>query len=89
LHISTKTSPLIPSLNLEAQVLNNTVMPAAVPEPATWVLFMGLIAGSVIFSKRSFKRDVTGKGLPGDRIDRPRAKALSFNEGIARSASTE
>jgi hypothetical protein len=60
LHISTKTSPLIPSLNLEAQVLNSTVMPAAVPEPATWVLFMGLIVSTVVFSKRFFRRDVTG-----------------------------
>jgi hypothetical protein len=60
LHISTKTSPLIPSLNLEAQVLNSAVTPAAVPEPATWVLFMGLIVSTVVFSKRLFRRDVTG-----------------------------
>jgi hypothetical protein len=60
LHISTKTSPLIPSLNLEAQVLDSTVTPAAVPEPATWVLFMGLIVSTVVFSKRLFRREVTG-----------------------------
>jgi hypothetical protein len=90
LHISTKTSPLIPSLNLEAQVLNGEIVPAAVPEPATWVVFMGLIAGTtVMFSKLSFRRDVTGQGLPGDRMGRTRGKALSFNEGIAQSASTK
>ena len=60
LHISSKTFPLTPSLNLEAQVLNGEIVPAAVPEPASWVLFMGLIAGTAIFSRRSFRRDVTG-----------------------------
>jgi hypothetical protein len=46
LHISSKTSTLTPSLNLEAQVFNGDVMPAAIPEPAAWILFAGLIAGT-------------------------------------------
>jgi hypothetical protein len=46
LHISSKTSTLTPSLNLEAQVLSDDGMPAAIPEPSTWLLFAGLIAGT-------------------------------------------
>ena len=48
LHISSKTSTLKPSLNLEAQVLNGDVMPAAIPEPTTWMVFAGLLAGAAI-----------------------------------------
>jgi hypothetical protein len=52
LHISSKTSTLKPSLNLEAQVLNGDVMPAAIPEPRTWIIFAALISGAVTLRKR-------------------------------------
>jgi hypothetical protein len=48
LHISSKTSTLKPSLNLEAQVLNGDVVPAAIPEPSTWIVFIALVAGTAI-----------------------------------------
>jgi hypothetical protein len=48
LHISSKTSTLKPSLNLEAQVLNGDVVPAAIPEPSTWIVFIALVAGAAI-----------------------------------------
>ena len=52
LHISSKTSTLKPSLNLEAQVLSGDVLPAAIPEPSTWIVFAGLIAGAAMLRKR-------------------------------------
>jgi hypothetical protein len=52
LHISSKTSALKPSLNLEAQVLSGDVLPAAIPEPSTWIVFTALIAGAAILRKR-------------------------------------
>ncbi len=52
LHISSKTSTLKPSLNLEAQVLSGDVLPAAIPEPGTWIVFTALIAGAAILRKR-------------------------------------
>ena len=51
LHISSKTSTLTPSLNLEAQVLSGDVVPAAIPEPSTWIIFTGLIAGIAVLRK--------------------------------------
>jgi hypothetical protein len=51
LHISSKTPTLTPSLNLEAQVFNGDVTPAAIPEPATWMIFVGLIVSAVVFRK--------------------------------------
>ena len=52
LHISSKTPTLTPNLNLEAQVLNGRVLPAALPEPSTWMVFTGLIAGAAVLRKR-------------------------------------
>ena len=52
LHISSKTSTLTPSLNLEAQVLGGHVLPAAIPEPSTWMVFAGLIAGAALLRTR-------------------------------------
>jgi hypothetical protein len=52
LHISSKSSTLIPNLNLEAQVLGRGVLPAAAPEPSTWLLFLGLAAGAGILQRR-------------------------------------
>ena len=52
LHISSKTSTLKPSLNLEAQVLDGNVMPAAIPEPNTWIVFATLISGAITLRKR-------------------------------------
>jgi PEP-CTERM motif len=52
LHISSKSSTLIPSLNLEAQVLGAEVLPAAAPEPSTWLLFLGFAAGACILRRR-------------------------------------
>jgi hypothetical protein len=52
LHISSKSSTLIPSLNLEAQVLGGEVLPAAAPEPSTWLLFLGLAAGAGLLRRR-------------------------------------
>jgi hypothetical protein len=52
LHISSKTSTSKPSLNLEAQVLSGDVVPAAIPEPSTWMVFAGLIAGAAILRRR-------------------------------------
>jgi hypothetical protein len=49
LHISSKTSTLTPSLNLEPQILNGDVLPAALPEPSTWMVFASLIAGVALF----------------------------------------
>ncbi len=46
LHISSKSSTLTPSLNLEAQVLNDDAVLTTVPEPSSWMLFGGLIAGA-------------------------------------------
>jgi hypothetical protein len=59
LHISSKTSTLKPSLNLEAQVLNGDVMPAAIPEPSTWIVFAALITGAAILRKRQSPRVCT------------------------------
>ena len=77
LHISSKTSTLKPSLNLEAQVLNGDVMPAAIPEPSTWIVFAALITGAAMLRKRlSLRvcnewlmavRNGTGQGQRGDR----------------------
>jgi hypothetical protein len=47
LHISSKTPTLKPNLNLEAQVLSGDAMPAAIPEPSTWIVFTTLIAGAI------------------------------------------
>ena len=52
LHISSKTSTLKPSLNLEAQVLDGDVLPAAIPEPSTWIVFATLISGAITLQKR-------------------------------------
>jgi hypothetical protein len=55
LHINSKSSSLLPNLNLEAQVLSGgEVLPAAAPEPATWLLFLGLAAGAGILQRRLF-----------------------------------
>jgi hypothetical protein len=51
LHISSKTSSLKPNLNLEAQVLSGDVLPAAIPEPSTWIVFTAIIAGAAIRRK--------------------------------------
>ena len=59
LHISSRTSTLKPSLNLEAQVLNGDVMPAAIPEPSTWIVFTALITGAAILRKRQSRRVCT------------------------------
>ncbi len=52
LHISSKTSTLKPNLNLEAQVLTGDLLPAAIPEPSTWIVFSALGAGAAILRKR-------------------------------------
>jgi hypothetical protein len=52
LHISSKSSTLIPNLNLEAQVLSGDVLPASAPEPSTWLLFLGLAAGACLLHRR-------------------------------------
>ncbi len=59
LHISSKTSTLKPSLNLEAQVLGGDVVPAAIPEPSTCVIFSALIAGAAVLRKRLSPRICT------------------------------
>jgi hypothetical protein len=56
LHISSKASTLKPSLNLEAQVLNEDVLPAAIPEPGAGIIFAGLIAGATMLQSRMAKR---------------------------------
>lgn len=56
LHISSRTSTLKPSLNLEAQVLSDDVLPAAIPEPNAWIIFAGLIAGATVLRRRMTKR---------------------------------
>ena len=61
LHISSKTTALTPSLNLEAQVLNGDAVPATVPEPGTWVLFMGLLAWRCRPSKVPTSADLIGE----------------------------
>jgi hypothetical protein len=52
LHISSKTSTVVPSLNLEAQLLSSNASPAAVPEPGTWMIFAGLLAGAAVLQRR-------------------------------------
>ena len=67
LHISSKTSTSTPSLNLEAQVLNSDGMPAAVPEPGTWMIFAGLIAAlSHLYQRR--RPSLNGRGLHNTRV---------------------
>ena len=56
LHISSKTSTLKPNLNLEAQVLTGNVLPAAIPEPSTWVVFTALFAGAASLRCRHSSR---------------------------------
>jgi hypothetical protein len=59
LHISSKTSTLKPSLNLEAQVLSEDVLPAAIPEPNAWIVFAGLIVSALALQRRATKRPCT------------------------------
>ena len=51
LHISSKITASAPSLNLQAQVLGGDAVPAPVPEPATWVVFVGLLAGAIVHQR--------------------------------------
>ena len=53
LHISSKNSTSTPSLNLEAQVLDGDVLPAAIPEPSTWMVFGSLLAGGAVLQRRA------------------------------------
>ena len=51
LHISSKNTILTPSLNLQAQVLGGDACTAPVPEPGTWMLFIGLLGGAIVLQR--------------------------------------
>ncbi len=45
-------SSLKPMLNLEAQTISGEVLPVPAPEPSTWMIFAGLLAGGAFFRQR-------------------------------------
>jgi len=52
---SSKPTTTKPSLNLEAQVLDSSPLPAPIPEPGTWLVF-GLVLGAIALRGRRRRR---------------------------------